>query len=418
MRIPPLIDDMERQDSGGLTAMLHTLRMCAANHRIPLYLVGGPVRDVLMGLPVRDLDFVVEGDAPFLARHVGSKLGGHVVVHHAFGTASVTLDGDRIDLVTARGETYPHPGSLPKVNPGRIADDLARRDFSINAMAVQISDDRERLLDPHGGLSDVTAGVVRALHAGSFVDDPTRIFRAARYEQRLGFSMEPETSVWVGQAVASCCVQSLTGDRVRHEIERILHEKYPGPPLMRLAGLGVLSQLTPGLDRLPAVERLMGWPSQADPMIYLAALVYPLAGSRAEDLVQRLNMPNSWARVVRDTVRLRELEDELSHPALANSGITRMLRGISEDAIRTLVLVSHSSVAALVLQEYLDKLRHIGPELNGLDLLAMGVSPGPCVGRMLRELSDAKLDGSVETIDDEKRFVREALVQGGDRQVG
>ena len=398
--------------------MLNGLRRCAADQAMLLYLVGGPVRDVLMDLPVHDLDFVLEGDAVALAREVAAELGGDVVSHHAFGTASVILGPDRIDIVTARRETYPYPGALPQVYPGTIEDDLARRDFSINAMAVRLGAEHEGLLDPHGGMADLKAGVVQALHPGSFVDDPTRIFRAVRYEQRLGFLIEPETLHQMDEAVGSGGIRNLSPDRVRHEIEHILEENNPGPALLRLAELGVLSQIAPGLSSLPAVERLMAMQGRATPMMYLAALACPLAPAQAEILIGRLNMPNSWARVARDTVMLREIEGELASPGIPNSRVAHLLLGKSEDAIRAVALVSHSPVIALLLEEFLVKLRLLFPKLDGNDMLALGVPPGPCVGRMLRELTDAKLDGLVNTVEDEIRFVREALVRGGDRYVG
>ena len=398
--------------------MLNALRRRAVDQAMLLCLVGGPVRDALMGLTVHDLDFVLEGDAPALAREVAAELGGDVVSHHAFGTASVNLEHDRVDIVTARKETYPHPGALPQVYPGTISDDLARRDFSINAMAVRLGAEHEGFIDPHGGMADLKAGVVRALHPGSFVDDPTRIFRAARYEKRLGFRIETETLLWMKESVASGGVQRLTPDRVRHEIEHILEERSPGPPLSRLAELGVLSQLAPGFSSLPAVERLTSAKGEATPMAYLAALAYPLTPAQVEVLIGRLNMPSSWARVARDAVVLREIEEELASPGISNSRVAHLLLGKSEDAIRATALVSHSPVIAQLLEEFLVKLRLLFPKLDGNDMLALGVPHGPRVGWMLRELTDAKLDGLVNTIEDERRFVREALVRGGDRHVG
>ena len=416
--IAPLIDAVEGRISGGLTAMLNALRRCALDRAMPLYLVGGPVRDALLGLAVHDLDFVLEGDAPALAREVAAGLGGDLVSHQAFGTASVSLGPDRIDMVTARRETYPHPGALPQVYPGTIWDDLSRRDFSINAMAVRLGAEHEGLIDPHGGMADLEAGVVRALHPGSFVDDPTRIFRAARYEKRLGFRIETETLLWMKEAVASGGIQRLTPDRVRHEIEHILGERSPGPPLSRLAELGVLSRLAPGFSSLPAVERLTPAKGGATPMLYLAGLAYPLTPAQVEILIGRLNMPNSWARVARDAAALREIEEELAGPGISNSRVAHLLLGKSEDAIRAAALVSHSPAIAQLLEEFLVRLRLLFPKLDGNDMLALGVPPGPCVGRMLRELADAKLDGLVNTMEDERRFVREALVRGEDRHVG
>ena len=166
--------------SGGYLAVLQSLRRRATEGGLPIYLVGGPVRDALLGVPVKDLDFVLIGDAPELAEELASELGGAVTVHPRFGTATVEVQGDRVDMVTARKETYPHPGSLPVVSASGLEDDLARRDFSINAMALPLAGDSAPVVDPHGGLQDQGVGLVRILHPQSFADDPTTMLRAVR----------------------------------------------------------------------------------------------------------------------------------------------------------------------------------------------------------------------------------------------
>ena len=155
------------------------------------YLVGGPVRDRLLGIPATDLDITVVGDAPRLAQRLADELGGKLTVHHRFGTATVDTDSVTVDLVTARRETYRYAGALPDVQPGVIEDDLARRDFTINAMAIPVTGDESDLVDLHGGTRDLAAGLVRVLHDLSFRDDPTRMLRAVRYAARFGFEIEP-----------------------------------------------------------------------------------------------------------------------------------------------------------------------------------------------------------------------------------
>ena len=163
--------------------------------RLPaMYLVGGPVRDALLGTPVKDLDFVLEGEAAEVARRLAAELGGRVVSHARFGTASLLCGDVRVDLVTARKETYPHPGALPQVSAGTISDDLARRDFSVNALAIPLAVNDPQVMDAHGGIADLRLGLIRTLHSESFVDDPTRVLRAVRYEQRLGFRIEENHS--------------------------------------------------------------------------------------------------------------------------------------------------------------------------------------------------------------------------------
>ena len=236
--------------------LFQELRRRSLAESLPVYLVGGPVRDVLMGKPIKDLDFVVEGHAPLLAGQIAESLGGRVLVHPAFGTATVTLDEAHIDLVTARSEVYPHPGALPQVTPSGMEDDLSRRDFTMNALALPIYQENPQVLDHHGGVEDIRLRTVRALHSDSFRDDPTRLLRAVRYEQRLGFQIEEDTLGWMREAVTQGYIGYVTGDRLRHEIERTFQEENPSPALCRAASLGILPGIHPSLTDVGRMERL------------------------------------------------------------------------------------------------------------------------------------------------------------------
>ena len=182
--------------------VFNTLRGRATQESLPVYLVGGPVRDAVLDVPANDLDFVLIGDAPTLASDLAEELGGQVTVHPRFGTATVEIEGDRIDIVTARKEVYPFPGSLPEVSASSLEDDLARRDFSINAMALPLSGDSPEVIDPHGGLEGLAYRRVATLHPGSFTDDPSRMLRAVRYEQRLGLQISDTTLSEMQSALA------------------------------------------------------------------------------------------------------------------------------------------------------------------------------------------------------------------------
>ena len=188
-----------------------------------LYLVGGVVRDLLLGRENFDLDLVVEGDAIALAQELAEARQCKLVTHQRFGTAKLTWDGGSADLATARSETYAKACALPTVNPSTIRDDLLRRDFTINAMAVALTPDLYgQLLDLYGGLSDLEGKLVRVLHGKSFIDDATRIWRAIRYEQRLSFHLESETLELVKRDAGY--LKKVSGDRIRHELELILKE--------------------------------------------------------------------------------------------------------------------------------------------------------------------------------------------------
>ena len=413
-------------DSGNLS-LLEAVRRRAETESLAVYLVGGPLRDVLLGIPIKDLDLVVEGDAPALARQLSEELGGSLLVHPRFGTATVTLGDSRLDLVTARKEVYPRPAALPQVSPGTIEDDLARRDFSINALALSLTAPPLPIRDPHDGVGDIGRGIIRILHRRSFADDPTRILRAVRYEQRLGFRIEDETRSLAHEAMAQGHMASVSGDRVRHELDRILHEERPALPLRRAMELGILAAIHPALLNGEAFERLetsnpLQYPVDETPaqawhggegqhLVYLAALVYPLSPGDGEGIIRRLNLPGAWTELVRDTIALRELEPELSAPGLLSSRLARLLQGFSPAAVLAISRVTNSPAAGRVLKEYLDELRHVAPDLKGGDLLALGVPSGPLVGQILGQLWEAKLDRRVATAAQEKRLVKELLAQ-------
>jgi len=196
--------------------------------KVKAYIVGGPVRDKLLGIADYDLDFVVEGSGIKFAEAVNKKLKGKLTIYKAFGTATVELKGKRIDIVTARKETYKYPAAYPAVKPGAIKDDLFRRDFTINAMAVSINKKNfGRLVDFYKGQKDLKKGVIRVLHDKSFMDDPTRIFRAVRFSVRFGFKIEPHTKKLMKEAVLDGLLGEVNAGRIRKEIELFLKEKNP-----------------------------------------------------------------------------------------------------------------------------------------------------------------------------------------------
>ena len=403
-------------------AILRCLRRWALDQALPVYLVGGPVRDVLLGSSVKDLDFVVEGDGPQVARQLSVELGGEVVAHDRFGTSTLLKGHSRVDVVTARREVYAHPGALPQVLPGAISDDLARRDFSINALALPLATPHPELLDPHGGVEDIKRGLVRVLHPRSFVDDPTRIFRAVRYEQRFAFSIEDSTQTHLRNAIEQGYITCLTSDRLRHELERILEEDRPELALNRALELGALAAINQSLGDSMAATRLKAIAafnsarrdSQASGvgrLAYITALTYPLTRGQAEEVINRLNMPKAWARPVRDVIALREREEDIAVPDLRRSRLTALVEGLSADAVRAVSLLTDSSKVAQRLTEYLNELQNEAPALNGNDLLALEVPAGPLVGQILGKLREARLDGEVSSEEDERRLVQEILTR-------
>ncbi len=360
---------------------------------------------------------MLEGAAPQLARQMAADLGWELVVHHLFGTATVTHNGCSVDLVTARRETYSAPGALPQVDSGALSEDLARRDFSINTLALPLYQAEPEVLDEQGGIADLEKGLIRTLHHRSFIDDPTRVLRAVRYEQRLGFALDPATEGQLQQALSPGCLDSVSGDRLRHELKRILEEKSPGPALVRAISLGILPAIHPALtdqSGLASLDAQSGDENAPEPPAYLAALVYRLSPVDADSVVQRFNMSGQWAELVRDTVALRELEPQLSAASLRPSQIVGLLAGLGDAAVVSVAYICDSRVVSHRLGQYLSELRQIVPALDGDSLQAMGVPPGPIIGKILGKLRDAKLDGLVQSEEEERQLVATILAGGVD----
>jgi tRNA nucleotidyltransferase (CCA-adding enzyme) len=397
--------------NGGQLAVFNSLRHRASGDGIPVYLVGGPVRDAVLNVLAKDLDFVLIGDAPALAADLAEELGGQVTVHPRFGTATVEIDGDRVDVVTARKETYPSPGSLPEVSASTMEDDLARRDFTINAMALALSEDSPEVIDPHGGLEALAGKSVATLHSGSFADDPTRMLRAVRYERRLGFQITGDTLSQMQQAINDGHVDLVSGDRWRQEFQKIFEEDRAAEMLLRSVELGVLAAIYPALTDGQRLTRLAG-ENGLGPIDYLAALAVSLSPADGDGFARRLNLPTDWARVVRDTIALREKESSITGRSVMPSAVCSALNGLDPEAMAASARFSDDPQVAATLRRYLDEWRLVSPDLTGDDLLAMGVPSGPKVGEALRELTSAKLDGLVSNEEGERALVNQIISRG------
>jgi tRNA nucleotidyltransferase (CCA-adding enzyme) len=230
-------------------SLLRALGALAASNGFSIYLVGGIVRDLFLSRPNLDIDIAVDGDGPAFAALVADKMNGSVVMHGRFGTSVVILPGKiRVDIAAARTETYSRPGALPEVAFASIKYDLKRRDFSINAMAVSLNPaDFGELADFYNGLSDLESGLIRSLYPASFVDDPTRILRAARFEAAFGFSVDSPTEAGIREAVAGGYLGKVSGARLRKEIFLIAEGPGADIALRRLGDFGVWQAMTPGL---------------------------------------------------------------------------------------------------------------------------------------------------------------------------
>ena len=399
-------------------AQLRTLSRVADGFRLRCWLVGGGVRDALLGLTVSDLDISAVGATAGFAAAAADALGGVVVSRSQFNTFGISAASGRLDIAMARRESYARPGALPRVSPGMMADDLARRDFSINAMAVSLaSDSWGELLDPFEGRGDLGRKVVRALRPFSFMDDATRIFRAVRYSVRLGFAPDAETERLMRRDAAH--MGGISGARVRGELERMLGEERRVAMLAAANEYGVLRAVHPALelnaDAVSALERADAWDYADKPLLMAGVMAYWAAAERHGELAARLDMSAVWGRVFADTARVKGEFGALGRDAIRRSEIYRRLRGCHDAAVAACAVCVGDERIAGRLDLYRRELRDARALLNGDDLLALGVPQGPAVGAILAELVSARVDGAVGTRADEAAYARRRLadMRGG-----
>jgi tRNA nucleotidyltransferase (CCA-adding enzyme) len=382
-----------------------------------VYLVGGTVRDILLGEPNFDVDIAVEGDAIALARSTADALGGRVRAHRKFGTA-VVLYGDerRVDVVTARTEFYDAPAALPSVEHATIREDLFRRDFTINAMAVSLKgDDFGRLVDPFHGRRDLEAKTIRVLHNLSFIDDPTRIFRAIRYESRYGFRMDEHTQRLARGTIEMGLVGDLSSARLRDELVALLEEGDAGASILRLAELGAGRAIHPHLaadeEAVELLERLRmlnerygtGIPSWR---LAVEALARQLPPDEIYDWLRRLKVQRrdadriAWAVTVGPRL-VERLEGDEPEP----SEIVALAEPYAPDA----PLFALALADLQPLHDYFERLRDVRLEVSGTDLAELGIGESPQVGEILAELRRRKLNGQLDGRESELAAARELI---------
>jgi len=411
--------DLERVLSPKQLTLLHFVAEAAAARQVPLYLVGGFVRDMLLGNSGTDYDLVVEGDAIALAKGLAAQYGGRVTAHVPFGTAQWFMDepGARaIDFISTRSETYKHATALPTVRPGSLVEDLARRDFTINTLALRLDGKHwGELRDDLGGLEDLKRGLVRVLHPGSFQDDPTRLFRAVRYEQRYGFHIAPETLALMPQAHP--VIDLLSAQRIRHELDLILEEEKVVGMLSRLAELDLLQPVHPaltwndstrqrfinGLSHFPD-HHLKPIPSYAGRSFFgWHFWLMEVAPIDLKSLEQRLHFR---AKLFESLLAASVLFSGL--PALVGlkpSQWVRRLEDLPLTAVQTVYLSAPQGKAQQNLFTYLVIWRHVKPKTDGYALMKRGLPQGPRYQQVLLRLREAWLDKEVKTESEEMELL-------------
>jgi tRNA nucleotidyltransferase (CCA-adding enzyme) len=414
------------------TSLLRALGHLADEGGVSLYLVGGVVRDLLLKRETWDLDLTVEGDGVAFARLVADRYRAGLAVFERFATARLAFpDGLKMDIATTRRESYAQPALLPTVQPASIEEDLSRRDFTINALAVRLNPQQfGRMFDPYGGQRDLHARTLRVLHAGSFQDDPTRIFRAIRFEQRFGFRLDPATARLLAQAASTNLIQRLSGPRLRNEILLLLTERDPVRAIARLEQLKLLRFLhrrlcyTKNVQRtVTAVPKALAWwahrfpDSVIDrPIVYLMALSSESSQAVVATIIRRLALSREQAKKVNiGRRRVDRALKRLTDPGTVRpSQAYRFLADFSDEALVLVLAKQRSTRSGLrgllkrQLVAYM-KNRAMKTVLTGWDLQAMGLQPGPQYTTILGKLLDARIDGTITTEAEERIFVRKWL---------
>jgi tRNA nucleotidyltransferase (CCA-adding enzyme) len=431
-----LREKLEKDFPAPRLALLRAAAAAADRQRMPIYLVGGVVRDLLLNIPSFDLDLVVEGDAIALVRSIAGEFGGRVRSHDRFGTAKWLLRGvdlgklnlppdaasqlpESLDLVSARAEFYPHPSALPEVERGNLKLDLHRRDFTINTLSLSLNAAHfGEISDFWGGLRDLEEKRIRVLHSISFIDDPTRILRAVRLEQRLGFQIEPRTRDLIARALP--LLHRVSGDRIRHELEAIFEEPAPEDALRRLQELEVLRQIHPNLQ----------WAADASEYVRRARAFVPEPGRAPSDggnaafpslnawllshpadalggILERLNLPKREAESILAARRTLDRLAALPEDA-PPSRVAEMLEDTPEAALAG-ACPQAEGLARRRLDSYLAEWRKVQTVTDGELLRQRGLPPGPKYREVLHTLRSARIDGRISTAEEEMRMLDDIL---------
>ena len=417
-----LLEDRARQVDRDL---LESIREVSQRLGCSVYVVGGGPRDLVLTGQPGDLDLVVVGDGEEFAGGLAEMLGGKLRRHTRFGTARLEGLGEELDVATARTETYDSPGALPRVEPGSLSEDLQRRDFTVNTLAIEIGQGPPyEFLDSHGSLEDLEEGHLRVLHDGSFTDDPTRILRGLRFETRLGLRLDDAAERQARAAAADGVFEALSGDRLRREVFRLLEPVGSAESrLRRLDELGLMVVLHPdlrvfredlawireaaqALEALPEdTQEVEGW------RLVLPVLLGRLDRAGREAIAARLELrpeDRDWLLDSRET--LDRAIEVLMRPGALPHDVDRVVRPLRPEEIALLLAIDKPPVVQWT-RRWLDALRAVRLSLTGQELIEAGFASGPSIGRALEATREARLDGSIG-VEDELGFALEFLKSG------
>jgi len=390
-----LIQKMEAQLNPDIFNFLKDIGVSAQRFGYHSFLAGGVVRDLMLDRQLTDVDVVIEGDATKFARHIAQEIGSSVTAESQFNTAKLSFSSTTVDFASTRKESYSKPGELPKIEMADLSEDLHRRDFSINAMAIALdSNTFGQLIDPLCGENDITQKKIRILHPDSFQDDPTRILRAIRYEQRLKFEMEFSTKE---SLIAHCkYLHWISPDRLRNEFQKIFEEFQPEDSLTRATELGILGAILPGWswpqNDYQGIKDSFRSDMASNFKLLISLLTASLDPEEREVLIGKLNMPTSWSRVVRSTNDFEKQKLKLEQWRLLPSEIHAILNKFEVPALEGWFTIEKQPKIRERIRYFVDVLRYKTPKLTGDDLIGLGVAPGPEVGVILRRLHQLILD--------------------------
>lgn len=410
-----------------LVTLLEEAGQLADRCEVSIFVVGGCVRDLLLGIHNLDLDLVVEGDGIAFARKLGDILQARVKVHERFGTAMVLLpDGFKLDVATARTEYYEYPTALPTVEHSSIKKDLYRRDFTINALAVRLNGKGfGDVLDFYGGQRDLNDKVIRVLHGLSFVEDPTRVFRAIRFETRFGFRLGKDTTALIAGAVKMNLFHRLSGHRLLEELKLLCSEREPREAIKRLADMGLLRFIHPKLSWSDRLEKLLSAIDEAIDwyrllyldrkmrvwLVYMMGFLEMLPESGVKDVLKRFPFSEQEAtRLKMARVGCHNAIRRLgSKRPLKPAEVYHLLSGLPDETLLIFMAKSKGDTVKRQVSAFLTTYQHVKLNLTGSDLAAMGLKPGPQFKQILAQLLDARLNGDVRTDTEERQFVQQLV---------
>ncbi|MFZ7128315.1 MAG: CBS domain-containing protein [Desulfobacterales bacterium] len=399
------------------------------------YAVGGFVRDLFLYRPIDDMDIVIEGDGIRFARAYGERVGARVHSHAKFGTAVVSFpDGLKVDVASARMEYYQFPAALPTVEMSSIKLDLFRRDFTINTLAIQLNPKRfGTLIDFFSAFKDLKERNIRVLHNLSFVEDPTRAFRAIRFEQRFGFSIGKLTQKLIHNAVKMDFFNRLSGRRIISELRHILSEDNPTPAVARLNDFELLKAIHPSMEwnaaaqsRLNAIRKVVSWydllfldESYMKWAVFFMGLINGMDRETSLGISHRLELPPRLAALIcEERIQAERALFRLeSRIPKANSALFRSLKHFRTELLLYMMAITREEAVRRSVSRFCLHLRSVVPEITGRDLKDMGIPAGPVYRKILDAVLDEKLNGKLETRDDELAFVREYLTSGNSGRI-